>query len=713
MAHGNLPLWNPHQGSGIPFAGAFQPALFYPPNLLYLVLSTGNAINTSLAFHFFLAAMLMFLWARQRGLQGLPSLLAGLLYATCAPLFLPMVAGHLTTPNVLAWAPLVMMSVDGTLHGPRTPWALAGMLAVALQVLGGVPQFVFFQGIAVGLYAALHMVQGGDSWTGRARSFLAMASMYAGGAALAAVQLLLGASLASESTRTGGGLSEQFGMSLSLPPENLFTLLAPRMFGDEGNFPYWGRWYFWEACAFFGVTTLLLAALAVRRDDAGQHPRRLLALCVVLLMFALGGYTPVFPFLFNHVPGFNVFRVPARFTAGLALPLCILAAAGLQSLMMSGRSLRAFSLVTGVAGTALLVATQLLEQPLEELLRSLDGGTGLLRGALATQDGFPQRAAAFAQGQLVLAAAVLLVAALIFLASSSAPRAAGAAMLALATLEMCATAGALRFSFKLEDTRSPQVEAFFQGHPGDARVLMTGNPEPDSAAVMGLSNIAAYDPAALRRYAEFIAWTQGRPLDGVDSNLSITTTSPALAMLRLGFVVEGSRVTPVETPPLHTVEFVPGYRVVRGGRDAVFGAMGQAGFDPRGTVVLEAEPDLPPGPLAPLPAAIRVDVQRPDSDTLVIDAELPAPGILLVTESHSSGWVAHALPSSTQQRYQVLPANHALRAVPVNAGTHHLVMTYAPRGYVLGCGVSLTSSCLWLLAAWWLWKRGARLIPGR
>src|SRR5262249_34967458 len=38
IAHGNLPLWNPHIFAGRPFLGDFQSALLYPPNLIHLLL---------------------------------------------------------------------------------------------------------------------------------------------------------------------------------------------------------------------------------------------------------------------------------------------------------------------------------------------------------------------------------------------------------------------------------------------------------------------------------------------------------------------------------------------------------------------------------------------------------------------------------------------------------------------------------------------------
>jgi hypothetical protein len=57
-----------------------------------------------------------------------------------------------------------------------------------------------------------------------------------------------------------------------------------------------------------------------------------------------------------------------------------------------------------------------------------------------------------------------------------------------------------------------------------------------------------------------------------------------------------------------------------------------------------------------------------------------------------------------QQDYQVLPANLALRAIPMAAGDHHLRIEYAPKAYryaLVATPIALTIFFA-LAAAWWL-----------
>ena len=88
-----------------------------------------------------------------------------------------------------------------------------------------------------------------------------------------------------------------------------------------------------------------------------------------------------------------------------------------------------------------------------------------------------------------------------------------------------------------------------------------------------------------------------------------------------------------------------------------------------------------------------------NTDQLTIEAELRAPAILLVTDAFASGWQAVALPGSAQARYEVLPADYCLRAVPLAAGKHSLRLQYVPPGFEVGKWTSAVSLAVFLTLA--------------
>ena len=130
--------------------------------------------------------------------------------------------------------------------------------------------------------------------------------------------------------------------------------------------------------------------------------------------------------------------------------------------------------------------------------------------------------------------------------------------------------------------------------------------------------------------------------------------------------------------------------------------MGEASFDARKMVILERQPS--PAPVAAeRPGSARI--VREGTDFLEVDAEITSPSILLVTDAWARGWRATPLEGSSQNRYELMPANYALRAVALGAGKHRLRLEYAPGGFAVGAVVSAMAWAAWVVAAVLLWRR--------
>ena len=294
LRHGNLPLWNPHIYSGAPFFG-LQSGLLYPLNLVFLILPLAKAINVSIALHIFLAGAFTYLWAARRGVHPAASFLSGVLFMFGAPLFLQVYAGHLPHLCALAWPPLLFLARYGVFEKPGLGWGLLGAFAVAMQVSGGHPQLVFYTAVAAAVYCAVCLAPAKR----RVRCVLALLGICIGGAALGAVQILSGIHDLRQTWR-GLGVSQEWAATFS-SAANLLTLLAPGFFGDKGDVAYWGRWEMWRLGCF--LRRHHGAVLALPGGLGEPRARRFSGLMtVVLLVLALGGYSPFFPALYHCVP---------------------------------------------------------------------------------------------------------------------------------------------------------------------------------------------------------------------------------------------------------------------------------------------------------------------------------------------------------------------------------------------------------------------------
>ena len=370
---GHLPLWNPHIFGGQPFVGGFQSALFYPLNWLHLVVPMAWAINWGMAIHVFLAGWFTSLWARGRGQSVAASIVAGMMFMFCGPYFLRIEAGHLPALDAMTWGPLLYLAVDRWQAGGRLGSVWLGGLAVAMQIFAGHPQYVYYTALAVGLYTLLHAfgfirrgksaippsdgTNSGSASPGSARLLGGVMAMYVIGALLAAVQLLEGYHAASQSWRGGGTGLDVVGQ-YSFPPENLLTFLAPQFLGpfthNGHTLGYFGRWLLWEACGYISVTGFILAICGAL---FGSARRRWVDVGVALLVIiaALGQYTPLLALLYHTLPLFRDFRSPAKFMYIAALFASILAGYSLDRLLNAALSMnrrRGLAMATFVVAAA-------------------------------------------------------------------------------------------------------------------------------------------------------------------------------------------------------------------------------------------------------------------------------------------------------------------------------------------------------------------------
>lgn len=707
LARGNLPLWNPHIYGGAPYHGGMQAALLYPLNWLFLVLPPAAAFNWTIAVNVWLLGAFMWAWCRCRGLGPLASFVAAALLMFSGPHFLHIHAGHVTNLPAMTWAPLVFLAVDAWLepHGSgldmrRSGWLLLGMLAVAMQVLSGHPQYVFYTAIAAGIYTLARLPwRDGRAWLAGAAG---LAVMNVGGAALAAVQLLPGMQAARETIRDAP-LPWEFASMFGFPPENVITLLAPGVLGDMTGLPYWGRCYLWEMSLFFGVGGLVLAVYGARHGRPAVT-RALLVAALVTFVLALGRNTPLFRPLYDLVPGFDRFRSVSKFSFQTILFLTMLAGVGLDRMLATGVE-RRFAVGVGAAAALLgLGAGVAAWIDWGAALRAVAAtGESYLDPRLFAAPEFAVRVGGQAVGALVVAAVILAVVALMLVLAARGFRPALLLVLlaGLVVAEVFVVARRFRPTFPIASASSPEWAAFLRDRPGDYRIL---NPfQHNSAMSIAALDVWGFDPGVVRRYAEFITWTQGQDPATATQYVPFRTLSPALALVRLKYALaagpQGVQVVEAPTQPLPHALLLDAYSVATG-RDAVLAALAAPGFDPARAVVLEEEPEPRPEPGG---AAGRVKIVAEDTDWLEIEAELEAPAILLVTDAWTPAWRAVPLAGSSQERYRTLPANHALRAVPLAAGRHRLRMEYAPGSVPLGALVSLVAAVAWC-AAGWRWR---------
>lgn len=334
---GRIPLWNPLLFMGVPFLANSQAGVLYPPNWLLIWLDAPNAIKVAIVSHAIWAAIGTYIFGRRvLHLSILSSTLAAITFALGG--YFTAQAEHVNQLQGLAWMPWLFWLWDESLTRPRFTLWLA--LALAIQLLAGHTQTAFISGVGLGLWALWHvaalrrgnrLATQASGYVVRLRhivtqallplSILAGASLLALG--LASAQLLPTVELARLSNRNGG-LPFRDAVSFSLRPELIGRALLPG-FGDTRLFT--------EYVAYIGLVSLMLAIVGAWISGKSWKRLGLVLLAGVGLFFALGRYNPVYWLLIYVVPGFNLFRAPARWLVLFAFAGSVLAGVGLDALV--------------------------------------------------------------------------------------------------------------------------------------------------------------------------------------------------------------------------------------------------------------------------------------------------------------------------------------------------------------------------------------------
>jgi len=373
LAEGRLPLWTPALQAGFPLFAEGEVAALYPINLIsHRLLPAHFALSYTILFHLAWAAVGMYWLCRTFGLRRTSALLAGFVFGAGGFMTAHIMhAPHIAVASWLPWLLAIQQKYFQArqAHARSLFWFLAMAVAVALQLLGGFPQFALFNIATLGLFALVTPIflrpvsdRFKVSYRVIFESVLGAGLASVLGVGLAAVQLLPTIELISLSIR-GQDMPRAFFTSYSLDPAALTQFLSPLAYlgmPQASNMEYF---------AYFGMLPLLLLFLAplLRRDARTWFFAMFGA---VALLLALGGNTLFYDLLYN-VPVFNRFRVPARFLLLFTFAAAFLAATGLEELQHRVRGLvhhdswRVAALVTGFAFLTGGIIYLAYEQPIE------------------------------------------------------------------------------------------------------------------------------------------------------------------------------------------------------------------------------------------------------------------------------------------------------------------------------------------------------------
>jgi hypothetical protein len=170
-------------------------------------------------------------------------------------------------------------------------------------------------------------------------------------------------------------------------------------------------------------------------------------------------------------------------------------------------------------------------------------------------------------------------------------------LIALGATEMFVFAHGARPTFDSATIVNPNEKRFLEEHPGDYRIMNVAN--PNSAMLIGAQDMWGYEATVVRRYADFMTWSQGGDPNEAMSYVKFARYDPLFAMLRLRYIFGqyGTELEIGDAPeaPMSHLHLVSSYRALPD-RNAIFDALRSLTFNPTREVILESEPEPKPSP---------------------------------------------------------------------------------------------------------------------
>lgn len=638
--HGTIPWWDPYEGLGSPLAGEMQAATFFPPTA-FLLLSNGQVLSHMTVE--LVAGLSTYALLRRLSL-GRPAAVAGGIAFGLNGTF----SWFSHAPaNPVAFLPLLLLGVELAVDTSRRSKARAwGVIAVAvaLSIYAGFPETAYIDGILVGIWVIIRMLQIGSAW----RTFLlTLAKGIVVGLLLAAPLLI--AFLDYLPQANVGSHNGAIG-NLSLPRPAFSQAFLPYEYGPIDSFsphdPSGTLGAIWGGVG--GYITFSVVVLAL----IGLYGSRLRSLKLALLAWTVvsfGRTYGVSPFqhLVNALPGMNDIAFFRYSDASWEFALIVLAAFGLDD-MTRGKVPRRWILLSSLASLVFLG------------LIASGARSEVQRLASAAQHG------AWAVGSIVWALAIVGLTVLvgIFLRG----RVRTVLLVCMVALDAVAMFVIPQLSAPRSATLDTAPISFLQRHLGTERFYSIGTIQPNYGSYFALSSLDVNDLPVPKLWSTFVT-------DQLDPN--------AIPSIFNGAARENAAGSPSLAEfarHLHAFEKAGvKYLVVPTGTvlpDSIAMAQLHRVFSDR-TVQIYQLPE--PTPLYATPkGSCRMKAATIDSVTVTC----PSPETLQRHELYMKGWSA----SLNGRPADVVPSDDVFQQVRVPAGRSVLTFRFAPpyvtAGYV-------------------------------
>ncbi|MEA3070033.1 MAG: hypothetical protein QOD29_1479 [Alphaproteobacteria bacterium] len=341
IARGEWPWWTPNLFAGWPLITDPQSLLFSPIHVLLAASSPAvdiRAFDAVTFVYLFLGGLGVLMFFHDRGWHPAGGIVAAMAFALGGSASARI--QHTIEIVSLAYLPLALWLVARALDRASAPTGVAAGLLIGLLALGR-DQVALLSLYVIAAFIFTHWLTG-PNWRARLRlSLTAVTAAAVTAACIAVLPVIQTVLLAAASNRPHIGYESA--AAGSLHPVHFLQLVFADLYGAmRSNEHYWApQSPIWDAAwgwpelylspnmgLLYGgaLTFAVILAFGLVRGLAWAPEIRFFSIAAVLvLLYALGGYTPAFRLMYELLPGVSLFRRPADGSFVLGALLAVVA----------------------------------------------------------------------------------------------------------------------------------------------------------------------------------------------------------------------------------------------------------------------------------------------------------------------------------------------------------------------------------------------------
>lgn len=687
IENGSMPWWNPLILAGNPLASNPQFALFYPLNAPFLFLDTAAAFGMSYLLHVFLGGVFMYFLCRHLGMERLCAFFAGIVFMFGGFVTSHIYAGHYTLVCAAIWLPLLFLLFDKALKKRSLPAGAGAGAVLGIQMLAGHIQITYISLIGLAVYFLYFLFTRVQVKQLKilARTTAVPVIMVITGVLLACVLILPAYEYSLFSSRAGG-MDYGQATTFSLNPGMLSLLFSNPWAGPAALSGDFFVNYFWEFSPYLGILPLILLIFGVYFCRKNTYVRFFFLLSVIAILLAMGSYFPPYWLLYELAPGFDMFRVPARFIMLFCFSAAVLSGYGLEFLK-----------------------TKLSREQVKET-RIIIIALGLFALVIAIIAALPiHKFAVVRSGMIILAVLLFASGMILYLRCSGRLN----SSLFGITAVVFALSNLWFFHMPFIDTipvdtaypSKPYIE-YLQNQGSGWRVY---DPEAilpkNHLMVYQIPEINGYEASVSGRYEQFFGENSGRigiKADPVSAATGVSKLGSKLNLLSVKYILTSrilqgeelvlrysdSGVNIYENPGfLPMAHMVPCAQIHASGEE-INARLSEAGFDFSRLILLEDAPDG--AKLSNENNNGECSITNYEPGNIIIETSNSAPGFLFLSEAWYGAWQVFI----DGQPGEVLVANGAFMSVYLEPGKHIVSFEYESTYFKAGAALSLLAVIL-------------------